>query len=375
VKKRVVVLQEYVPQYRVPLFELVRANLAALDIDFMVAAGEPSGRQALRGDGATFDGLESIKQLEFSILGRRMALRRSSTLIRRADLVIMEQARRNLDLYVLFSRPSRPRVALWGHGVDRGKPAGLPERMVSRWLLTRSDWFFAYTQSAQDAAAGLGMEPERMTVLNNSTDTSGLRRSIVNVPARDHSALRKALDLKGRTATYIGALDSYKRIAMLVETAIKAHAVDTDFRLLIAGDGEDRELVTEAAREHPFIHYMGPRFGEDKALLLSVSDILVSPGSVGLGVLDSFASLVPMAITEWPFHGPEAEYLENRRNAIVTRDTADALARGMLSALSDPDTMTRLKAHCRADAQVYTIENMADRFVEGIQCALELPKR
>lgn len=92
-------------------------------------------------------------------------------------------------------------------------------------------------------------------------------------------------------------------------------------------------------------------------------------------MLDSFAARIPMVITEWPFHGPEAEYLEHERNAIVTKDSVDDFARQMLAALASPSTMERLAANCARDACLFTIENMADRFVEGIRRALEAPPR
>lgn len=367
---RVVFLQEYLPQYRVPLFELLREEARSTGIELVVAAGEPNATQARRGDSVALDWVLPIRQREFRLLGRRLAIRSTRQLTKNADLVVMEQARRNIDLYAALLRRSGPRVALWGHGSDRVKTPSRLDARVSRWALKKAHWFYAYSEGAAAAVAMQGFQSDRVTVLNNAIDTSALKLAIKSLNPGRLRELSTKLDLRGKTAVYVGALDTYKRIPMLIESAIAAHAIESDFRLIIAGDGVERPTVELADRSHSFVHYVGPQFGDDKASFLAVADVLVSPGSVGLSVLDSFTAGAPMITTRWPFHGPEAEYLEDGTNAIITDDSITAFTEGVVGVLSDRAKLDTLRQNCVADAERYTIENMADRFFDGIRRAL-----
>ena len=372
---RVVFLQEYLPQYRVRLFELLREGAAQLGIDLVIAAGQPNSVQARRGDTVDLEWVSPIRQREYRILGRRLAVRRTRHLVKNADIVVMEQARRNVDLYWALIRPRGARVVLWGHGADRVKTPSRVEQRISRWLASRAHWFFAYTDGAAASVVSQGFDPDRITVLYNAIDTSTLQAAIAALDPAKQSDLKHHLDLRGKTALYIGALDTYKRTPMLIESAIAAHDREPDFRLLVAGDGVERSLVETAAEAHSFIRYVGPTFGDDKAALLSVADVLVSPGSVGLSVLDSFVAATPMITTEWLFHGPEVEYLEHGVNSLITPDSLDAFVDGMLETLSDRAGLDRMKQNCRSDARRYSIEDMAQRLTEGVQRALEAPTR
>lgn len=368
--KKVVILQEYVPQYRVPLFELLKRKLLESGIDLVVAAGEPSSSQSQRHDKGRLDWATPVRQVELRVLGRRVVFRQTRKVLAGADLVIVEQARRNLDVYLLMARRHRPVVALWGHGVDRTRPVTRVERWLSTALLRNCDWFFAYTEGTRRLVEDLDVDPAKITVVQNAIDTSSLREAINALDGGAIQDFERQLDLRGKTALYIGALDTYKRVSMLIETADAAHSMEPNFRLVVAGDGADRHIVEAASRSRSYIVYLGQRFGHDKAKALAAADLLVSAGSVGLGVLDSFAAQVPMVITDWPYHGPEVEYLQDKRNAVVTPDSAVDLATGLVSTLSDTEAMGRLRTHCGLDAQLFTVEEMANRFVDGVLKAL-----
>ena len=56
---RVVIVQPYVPQYRLPFFERLTDTLAESGVELVVAAGSPEGAQAARGDGVDMPGLSA----------------------------------------------------------------------------------------------------------------------------------------------------------------------------------------------------------------------------------------------------------------------------------------------------------------------------
>lgn len=371
--RKVVILQEYVPQYRVPFFDLLYERAKSYDVDLRVGFGDVSASQASRNDSSPLKCGIHIDQKEWRLAGRRVVLRRTSEAIRGADLVILEQARRNIDAYRLLAakRSSDPLVALWGHGRDYTRQASSLEQGLSRWLTSKADWFFAYTTGAMETVVAQGFAPENVTVVQNSIDTAGLRAGVGAVGHRSVQLFMELHDLHGKTALFIGALDSSKRLSFLEEASRLAHNVDSKFRLLIAGEGELRSEVEDWAGRDSWISYLGPLSGHEKALAMASSQILTVPGRVGLVAVDSFAAGLPIITTKWPWHAPEFEYLEDGRNALVTANETADYAASLIDILNDRPQLLRLQAAASEDAERYTVQGMAERFLTGILSALD----
>jgi glycosyltransferase involved in cell wall biosynthesis len=171
----------------------------------------------------------------------------------------------------------------------------------------------------------------------------------------------------GRTALYLGGLDAPKRIPFLLDTARRIAQELPDFRLLVAGDGPERTLVeTAASCPGSAVIAVGRAVGRNAALLGAVSDIMLMPGRVGLCAVDSFALRTPIVTTAWPWHAPEFEYLTDGGNAVVAPDDPGAYSAAAVALLRDHGRLAALADACSREASVYTVENMAARFGDGL---------
>jgi glycosyltransferase involved in cell wall biosynthesis len=373
---RVVIIQEYIPAYRVAFFEALHERAQREGIELVVACGRPRELQGLRGDAGTVSFMTPLRQREWTILRRRVVIRRVKDVIADADLVILEQARRNVDAYPLLARRRHRHqlVALWGHGTDYTKPTKPFDRSLRRWLTSRADWFFAYTEGGVEAVAAQGYPRAQTTLVQNSIDTTLLRDSVAAVTRESVDSFNGAHDLRGKTALFVGALDESKRLPFLREAAEKSYELDPGFRLLIAGDGDMRVDVEHWATQYSWLTYLGPVSGDDKAVAFAASQVLAMPGRVGLVAVDSFAAAVPIVTTCWSWHAPEFEYLEDGRNSLVTADQTSAYARRLIELLCDKDLLAHLRIACIDSSEVVTIATMTENFLEGIRRALE-PRR
>jgi glycosyltransferase involved in cell wall biosynthesis len=369
---KVVIVQEYIPAYRVAFFEALHERAQSEGIELIVACGRPRQAQENRGDAETVTFVTLLRQREWTILGRRVVIRRLREAIAGADLVILEQARRNLDAYRLLTRrhPGGRLVALWGHGTDYTGPTKAFDRSVRRWLTSRADWFFAYTQGGVEAVAAEGYPRSRATLVQNSIDTTALRKSVAAVTNESIESFTRTHDLHGKTALFIGALDESKRLPFLRDAAKISHALDSRFRLLIAGDGDMRHDVETWASHQACLTYLGPLTGGDKAVALASSQVLAMPGRVGLVAVDSFAAGLAIITTDWAWHAPEFEYLENGRNSVVTADETSAYGQALIEVLCDRKLLAQLRAGCIAASEVITVAAMTENFLGGIRGAL-----
>ncbi|WP_416417129.1 glycosyltransferase family 4 protein [Paenarthrobacter aromaticivorans] len=369
--QRVVILQEYVPAYRKPFFEqLIRLGLEQ-DVEIIVAAGKPSSGQSERGDAIDSEFVQYLPQVEVRIGGRRLVVRRTRHVIKSVDLVVLEQARRNLDAYgLLLRRKKNIVVALWGHGRDYVKKPSKIELRLQRYLAERCGWFFAYTEAGASHAINLGVSPHRMTVVRNSVDTTSIRNGAAELSSSDLESYRRSLGLTEKSAVYIGGLDASKRIEFLLESARIASDSDPDFRLLIVGDGVERSRVEAAAAASPSIVYVGPQFGPEKVRALLACQVIAMPGRVGLVAVDSFAAGRPIVTTDWPLHAPEFEYLTNGSDCVVTPNDSKSFANALNSLTSNKPALQTMQAKCLEKSEDYSIDAMATRFMAGIRNAL-----
>ena len=101
--------------------------------------------------------------------------------------------------------------------------------------------------------------------------------------------------------------------------------------------------------------------------------MIFNPGAVGLHVLDAFCSGIPMATTLEAQHGPEIAYLKDGCNGIIAHGDSDTYARRVISLLTDDAEYDRLRSGAREAAGHYTLQNMVERFVDGMKRCLELP--
>ncbi len=368
---RVVIVQPYIPQYRVPFFTNLSNELAGRGVELVVAAGQPEGDQAARGDGVELPGLVRLPERHLGVAGRSLVVRSVRSVVAGADLVILEQARRNIEAYpLLFGRSSVP-VALWGHGRTSTRDTRPWEH---RWLdrmTLRADWFFAYTEGGRDYVVDHGFPADRTTVVQNSTDTAALARDLASVTDADRAALMAELGLTaGRTGLFLGALDASKRITFLRAAAAELAERLPGFTLIVAGDGPLRRTVEMANREEPWLRYVGAVYGRRKAAVASVSDVMLNPGRVGLNVVDSFALQVPMITTSGDGHAPEFEYLHSGTNGVVSQNSLNSFVSSVVECLLQRQSLDALKEGCRSACARFSVEAMTLRFADGVVAAL-----
>ncbi len=366
--KRVTILQEYVPAYRAPLFAKMQELAPLHGISLTIAAGRPHGSQAARGDAASQGVDLELTQKEWSIAGRRLVVRDVRKIYAQSDLVVVEQARRNFDVYAALLWRRR-KVAMWGHGRDFTREVGPMSQRLSTVLTNRSTWFFGYTTGSIDAVTQGGFDPSRTTALMNSTDTSTLRSQLASISDLEIVAERRRYG-EGPIALFLGGLDSSKRIPFLLEAAASVAKRIPGFSLVVAGAGEDEQLVQRAAVDNSWLHFHEAVHGRDAALLFASADVLAMPGRVGLVAVDALTASLPVVTTDWRFHAPERIYLDDTTCVTSGNDVA-SFARALGDLLVDESRRNLMRKAAAKPASALSIEAMAERFIDGLGKALD----
>jgi len=370
----VMIVQPYVPWYRVALFDGLRVALDRDNHELRLVTGTPDKIQTLRDDAAPLQpGQTVVKSHHISLKNASLGWKHVSPALDEASLVIAQLGAGLIDTHFLLLR-ERGRVALWGHGHSATGSSGMLDGALERWQMRRANHFFAYTASGATAARAAGVADDSITVLQNTIDTDALRAACLDLPDDAAESFRGSLHLgDGPICAYIGALDGPKRMDFLLQAADEIARAVPGFRLLIAGDGAHRAMVEDSAAFRPHVIYVGKVGDLEKAKISSAASLLLNPGRVGLSAVDSFALQLPIVTTDWPHHAPEFSYLRHDQNSVVTADDVDAFAQATIRLLQDGGRVEMLRAGCQASSEEYSISAMVDRFATGIRKALESP--
>ena len=372
--RQVLVVQRRLTHYRVPFFEILRADLRAAGLELRVACGMPTAEEATKRDSGELPWAEPLPTRYW--LDGRLCWQPFGHLAKEAAVtVITAENKLVCNLAEQFGAPRR-RVMLWGHGGNlQGDSTSLRERFKAKVAL-RADWWLGYTSMSRDLVQALGFPAERITVLENAVDTTELRAQIDAVTPEAQAGLRRELGLgAGQVGIYLGSLYAEKRTAFLLDAARAIRALVPGFELMVVGGGPEQALVAEAAAREPWIKFLGMRRGADKALALSLAQIYLHPGAIGLAVQDAFVAGLPLVTATLPTHGPEIAYLEAGRNGLITADSAQAFVQASVDLLRDPQRQAQMREQCLADGRRYTLQNMSRHFTEGVLGALSAPIR
>lgn len=372
-KRSLCIIQPVMKQYRVPFFRELDKALAARNVQLTVVYGTPWGGEAERGDHADLPAPIGVKISSVMLLGKLLLIPALQPWLR-ADLVVVEHANKNLLNYLLaiLWGLRMKRLAYWSHGRDRqADPASAGERF-KRCTLHWADWWFAYTEGAAAYLTEQGFPAGRITVVENALDTRALRADIAAVSESERRMVRAAFGWSddAPVAVFCGSLYANKRLDLLFAAADRVYESVPAFRLVIVGGGPLAEKVDAFAHPRPWVRAVGPKFGHEKSVLLSIACMWLNPGALGLGILDAFCAGLPLLATLQPTHGPEIEYLRHEENGLLLDDTAEAFADGVLSLLRGPELAARLRAGAAASARRYSIETMVTNFAEGVDACL-----
>lgn len=370
--KQVLIIYKFLPQYRMEFFEQLKEALIIDDIKLHLVYGKLKNADSLKKDEVDIPWAQYIPNRTIRIGQTELIWQPCLKNLKGMDLVIVEQANKLLlNYYLMIARHfSSYRFANWGHGRNMQDDPNSTKNKFKRTYIAQCDWWFAYTKGVKSYLALNGYPEEKITVVQNAIDALELKRHYAGITDREVDELKDELGITGsNVGIYCGGMYKEKRLDFMLEVCKRVKESIADFHMIFIGSGIDSAIVQEAASKHNWIHYVGPKFGMEKVRYFKISSIQLMPGLVGLGIIDSFALETPIFTTQYPFHSPEIEYLENNTNGVITADDFQEYSNRIIEVFKTSKYKDLIEG-CRKSSEVYTVENMVANFKNGILSCL-----
>lgn len=356
---RVVFVQKFVPHYRLPFFEGVRASLAKQNIEFVLIYCEPDPYEGSKVQMVYPDWGIRANTRHMSVFNRYLYWANVLKYLKRGDLVVVEHAAKLIDNYIIFAaRQFRwLKMGYFGHGENfQSTTEYKVSAIIKKLMVKRVDHWFAYTDVSRDSLKRQAVDDSIITVVNNTLAMSA-NAKLGNQPPAPY------------TCVYIGGLYSLKLLPLLVEASTLVAEKHPDFRLEIIGEGPDKPFLERSAKTRPWLTVHGALYGLDRDIVLAKSNAILMPGLVGLIAVDSFQFRRPIITSNAGEHSPEIAYLQNEKNCLIDESavTPKSYAELIIRYLSSPTLQDFLRTGCKNSAELFSIENMTANFCNAIK--------
>ncbi|PJE64567.1 MAG: hypothetical protein COU90_01875 [Candidatus Ryanbacteria bacterium CG10_big_fil_rev_8_21_14_0_10_43_42] len=181
---------------------------------------------------------------------------------------------------------------------------------------------------------------------------------------------KKELNLKGTILLSIGRLVPWKGFRMLIELMPTLVAQKNDIRLIIAGDGPDREELQKRVYDinmREYITFLGA-VPKEKLMryILSADIFLLNTGYEGFShqLLEVLTIPIPIITTT---AGGNKEIMQSEDEAdflAVEYNNADAWERVIMRVLGDASLYAQLSRHTGYDNHIYTTDDMVAKTLQ-----------
>ena len=364
-KTKVVIVQEVIPEYRIPIFQKL-ADIPSIDLE--VVATRPHHSRG-----------KSSKDIEYSGEFKEVRMRMWAPVLRQRRLTIIPY----LGFYVLKNKPDvvilssifQPVIInfpIWlllklaGAKLIRWSCLGYkdpdecsvadPVGRLMMWLKKKmfrwnyADAELAYSEfTAHYLHAHMNVPKERIFVAYNSIDTDAL-----NAVLETCKTTPPILPGNNHRIIFIGRLLKRKRVDILLKAFQMVNKKLPDSELLIIGDGPERQrlecMVQELSIEKN-VKFLGAIY--DKVLkgkYMMVSSVFVLPGLGGLSINEAMCFGLPVVCSIGD--GTEKQLVYDGVTGYLANDSdANDYAEKICAILQDDKLRVAMSEHARAIIQ------------------------
>ena len=257
-----------------------------------------------------------------------------------------------------------------------GRPYGRKAKLLLRFGARLCTSFFCVSKAAEESWFGNSkvFEPENVDrhrthyTIYNAVDAISIVKAVTRV---DRRALKESLGLDEYPIIIIvGRLRYEKGHAVLVDAVAAIATKIPDVKLLVIGDGPDREslrLKAEAVGIASNIVWMGQKAPDEIFKLLAISDIAVVPSLFeGFGLTAAEAMAAGLPVVGSYIDGLREVVEQGVTGLLVPPGDSTALVKALTDLLKNPDRAKEMGAKGRERVRrLFSVERFSEAIIEA----------
>lgn len=217
---------------------------------------------------------------------------------------------------ILLCKLLGKRIYGWGHGIKR-KARTL--QFINNFLYNNLDGYFVYGDKGKERLIELGYDAAKIHTIYNSLNTGVNPEQQENLKS---SIYEGHFNNKFPVLIFVGRLTPQKKLDWIIKALRNLHDRGLNCNLMIIGDGQKRQELTELAVSLNVIDscwFYGECYDDSKLnALIYNADMCVSPGNVGLTALHAMSYGVPvLSHDDFEFQMPEYETIIEYQTGIL----------------------------------------------------------
>lgn len=329
--KKVAIVCKYIPHYRLSVFNELTRNS---DLNYEIIA-DSSGREGIKtiplkyGEILPENG--GIKWIYSKSIYYKKSLQIWQTNVvskifsKDYSLFILDGAASHIStwLFAILCRVTNKKVLFWTHGF-KGTDKGLKKKIRTFFFDKLPHGMLLYSNYSRDVMIEAGFDSSKLFVIGNSLNYNAQKQIRDNL-LRDKVALS---DLKqtifsnnNKTIIFIGRLLSNKKIDEIIKSLYELRKQSIYLNCIIIGNGPSRNSLFKLICKFDLqkqVYFANDLYEEEEiAKLFLISDLMVSPGNVGLNCIHSLIYGVPVLTHDsFKFQNPEFEAINSNDNGL-----------------------------------------------------------
>lgn len=249
-------------------------------------------------------------------------------------------------------------MVFWTHGLYGNE--NIVKRVFRAWFYKLADVLLLYGECGKKNLIRVGIPSNRMFVINNSLNVEKQVDIINKVDASDLQLLRNKFCQKfERLLIFVGRLEKSKRLDLLFYSLVRLKERGVRIRTILIGTGSQESSLRGLAKALSIVDsviFLGECYDDDKVLpILSISDVCVSPGEVGLTAMHSLICGTPVIThNDVSEQMPEFEAIKPGKNGFFfRRGDVEDLTDKICDCFQAIDTGRITKKTCREVVENY----------------------
>ena len=283
-------------------------------------------------------------------------------------------------LYALLCKLCGKKVMYWTHG-NRGVDKGLKKILRKILFDYLGDGLLLYGHFQRNNMIEDGYKPNKLHVIYNSLQPK-IQFEISNKFKTSELLCKKQSYFRNPenfTLIFIGRLVQHKAVFKILEAQnVLKNKHGLSVNVIFIGDGPEMGSLKQYVKNNNTedqVYFAGSLYNEiDIAPLFMMSDLMVSPGNVGLNCIHALAYGVPVLThSNFVFQNPEVEAIvSNKTGVFYEYDNFDDMVNVLVNWIKESSQKNLIKVNCvNKIKKVYSPVNQSNLIKEAINSLYE----